>query len=205
MGIILHEDSVVYNFDDSNDAIERNKKEQEYLDYINDHIKNVKHAFVLYFAPLFYKNNIFEHISDKELKTAIKDLAKIINTHDASKFGDAEFDGYRAKYYPTRRELDGNDAYKGAVEERYEECWKHHYMTNDHHPMHWVDSESGVPRDMSLRAIIEMICDWEAMSIAFNSDTIEWYESDNSKDERKAMSVNTKQIVDELLYNVLHK
>ena len=58
---------------------------------------------------------------------------------------------------------------------------------------------------MSLRAIIEMLCDWEAMALAFNSDTIEWYESDDSKDERSAMSTKTKQIVEELLYQVLHK
>ena len=58
---------------------------------------------------------------------------------------------------------------------------------------------------MSLRAIVEMICDWEAMGMKFNSDTIKWYESDDSKDERESMSTRTKQIVEDLLYNVLHK
>ena len=204
MGMIFHEDSMIYNFNDSNDAIERCKKEKEYLEYIKEHIRLVKHAFVLYFAPLFYANTVSEYFSNQELKLAIKELAEIIDTHDASKFGDAEFDGYRAKYYPTRRELDGNDAYKGAVEERYEECWKHHYQTNDHHPMHWVDPETNTPRDMSLRAIIEMICDWEAMGLKFNSDTLKWYEEE-AVDEKKAMSTNTKQIVEELLYNIIHK
>lgn len=204
MGYIIHEDSTLYNFNDNNDAAERCKKEQEYLEYIKEHIKFVRKAFALYFAPLFFESGISTKISDKELKTAIQDLAKIIDTHDASKFGDAEFDGYRAKYYPTRRELDGDDAYKGAVDQRYEDCWKHHYETNDHHPKHWVNLENGVPRDMSLRAIIEMICDWEAMSLKFGSDTLKWYEND-ATDEKACMSTNTKDIVEELLYNVIHK
>lgn len=204
MGIILKEDSIIYNFNDANDAVERCKKEEEYLEYIKEHIKLVKKAFVLYFVPLFYSSINSSLFSDTEFKTAIKELAKIIDTHDASKFGDAEFNGYRAKYYPTRKELDGNDSYKGAVEERYEECWKHHYQTNDHHPKYWVDPETNIPRDMSLRAIIEMICDWEAMALKFNSDTIKWYEND-ADDEKSAMSTNTKQIVEEILYNIIHK
>lgn len=205
MGTIINEDAIVYNFDGNNDSLERNQKEQEYLEYIKQHIGLVKRAFVMYFAPLYIKNNISTLISDEELHQAIFDLAKIINTHDASKFGDAEFDGYRAKYYPTTKELAGDDAYKGAVEERYAECWKHHYTTNDHHPKYWVNQDSKIARDMSLRAIVEMICDWEAMGMKFNSDTIKWYESDDSKDERESMSTRTKQIVEDLLYNVLHK
>ena len=205
MGNIINEDAIVYNFDGNNDSLERNKKEQEYLDYINEHIKLVKKAFVLYFAPLMKINNVSTLISDQELRQAIVDLAKIIDTHDASKFGDAEFDGYRAKYYPTTKELAGDDAYKGAVDERYEECWKHHYQTNDHHPKYWVNPDSGIARDMSLRAIVEMICDWEAMSLKFGNDCIKWYESEDSKDERECMSSKTKQIVEDLLYNVLHK
>lgn len=204
MGFVIHEDSIVLNFDNNTDAAERCKKEKEYLDYINQHIKLVKKAFVLYFAPLFYKNNISPLISDKELKQAIQDLAKVIDTHDASKFGDAEFDGYRAYYYPTSREKAGDDSFKADLEERYNECWKHHYETNDHHPKHWVDTETGIPRDMSLKAIIEMICDWESMALKFDSDTIKWYEEE-AEDEKKCMSTNTKQIVEELLYNVLHK
>jgi hypothetical protein len=70
--------------------------------------------------------------------------------------------------------------------------------------MHWVDPETKIPRDMSLRAILEMICDWEAMGLKFKSDTLNWYEND-AKDEKAAMSTNTKQIVEELLYNVIHK
>lgn len=204
MGYVIHEDSVIFNFNNRNDAEERCQKEQEYLDYINNHIRLVKKAFALYFAPLFFKSCISLIISDYDLKVAIQDVAKIINNHDASKFSDSEFDGYRAYYYPTSLEKTGDEEYKHNVEERYEECWKHHYQTNVHHPMHWVDQETKIPRDMSLPAIIEMICDWESMALMFNSDTIKWYET-KAEDEKKCMSANTKEIVEELLYNVLHK
>lgn len=204
MGYIIHEDSLVLNFDNDSDTIERCEKEKEYMEYINQHIRLVKKAFALYFAPLFFQNNVSSLFGDRELKIAIQDVAKNIDNHDASKFGDSEFDGYRAYYYPTRRELDGDEKYKADLEERYQECWKHHYKTNEHHPMYWVDEETNTPRDMSLKAIIEMICDWEAMSLKFNSDTIKWYEEE-AEDEKKCMSTNTKQIVEELLYNFIHK
>ena len=41
MGNILNETAVVF---DDNDSFERNLKEKEYLDYIIDHINNVKKA-----------------------------------------------------------------------------------------------------------------------------------------------------------------
>ena len=56
---------------------------------------------------------------------------------------------------------------------------------------------------MTLRAIIEMICDWEAKSLKFKSNTLEWYTND-AEDEKAAMTDNTKKIVEELLFNVIH-
>jgi len=52
-------------------------------------------------------------------------------------------------------------------------------------------------------AIIEMLCDWEAMSLKFGTSTLKWYEND-AKDEKAALSPKTKEIVEDLLYNVLH-
>ena len=56
---------------------------------------------------------------------------------------------------------------------------------------------------MTLDAIIEMLCDWEGMSLKFGTSTLSWYEKD-AKDEKAALSPNSKAIVEELLYNVLH-
>lgn len=198
MGVIIKE-SLVYNDDDS---YERLRKEEEYLEYIKNHISNVKKAYVLYFAPLLDKDNICSTVSDEDLKKAIIDLAQIIDTHDASKFSDSEFDAYRAKYYPTNRE-EYDDELKEEMEDRYQDAWRHHYETNDHHPEHWVDPITKVPKDMELRAIIELLCDWEAMSLRFNTNTLNWYEND-AKDEKNALSTRSREIIEDLLYHVMH-
>ena len=202
MGTILNEASTIIG-SDSSDSVERLKKEQEYLDYIKDHISKVCEAYGKYILPLMELNNISSLISDEELKDAIKALGTHIHEHDASKFSDAEFDGYRAKYYPTLEEQDLDVDDKSALEDWYEECWKHHYQTNAHHPEHWKNEETGLYEDMTLEAILEMLCDWEAMSLKFNTSTVEWYK-DKAIDEKKALSPKTKEIVEELLFNVLH-
>ena len=199
MGTILNEATIFAD----NDSYERNMKEKEYLDYINEHINFVIESFNRYMVPLLSMNNISTLISDEDLKNAIKNVGETINTHDASKFSDSEFDGYREKYYPTTRELNGDLSYKSNLEERYQECWKHHYQTNVHHPEHWVDHKNNICQDMSLEAIIEMICDWEAMSLKFGTSTLKWYEN-NADNEKKCFSPKTKEIVEDLLYNVIH-
>ena len=200
MGRVLTEATILY---DSTDSMERNNKEKEYLDYIIEHINFVKKAYKMYMMPLLEKMVVSTLISDEELKAAIIKVGLNIDTHDASKFSDSEFDPYRAKYYPTQRELNGGDDYSRLVDESYEEAWKHHYTVNAHHPMHWVNPDTGVIEDMTLDAIVEMICDWEAMSIKFNTSTVDWYKT-KAIDEKKAMSDKSKEITEELLFNILH-
>jgi hypothetical protein len=198
----LYENAFINNDNNTEQALERITKEKEYLEYINNHIFNVKKAYLMYFVPLLSKTSISRLVSDDELKNAIRETALKVKVHDASKFSDAEFDGYRMKYYTTTYEA-VDEEFKELAEERFEECWKHHYTNNDHHPKYWVNPETGVPRDMSLPAIIEMICDWESMSIIENSNTVEWYNKFATK-EKSEMSENTRKIVEDLLLNVLH-
>ena len=203
MGMIITEESLIIG-SESSDAMERNKKEEEYLEYIKEHIKNVIDCYNNYMIPLLDETNISSEVSDEDIKDAIKDLGEIIETHDTSKFTDAEFGGYRAKYYPTYQEQIQDNDYKRKIDDWYQECWEHHYKTNDHHPMYWVNEELLEPVDMSLRAIIEMLCDWEAVSLYQGTSTVDWYKN-YAEDEKKAMSLNTKAIVEDLLFNVLHK
>jgi hypothetical protein len=200
MGIILHESSLVSGGDDS---AERLSKEQEYMEYINNHIANVQKAYATYFLPLLNINNISSLVSDEELKQAIENNRIRIETHDASKYSDDEFYGYRQKWYPTRSEQNADDEYHTLITQNYEKCWEHHYTVNDHHPLHWVDKASGIVKDMTLDAIVEMLCDWEGMSMKFGGSTVDWY-TNKAQDEKKAMSTKTKQIVEDLLFNVLH-
>ena len=203
MGRILLEDSFVNNGDDSS---ERLKKEQEYLDYIKEHIEFVKKAYVIYFVPLLDKTCISNMISDSELKDAIEKLSLTIETHDASKFSDAEFDGYRAKYYPTQKEASDPEMQE-ALADRYERCWVHHYTTNWHHPEYWYNQETKTAKDMPLIAIVEMICDWEAMGMKFNNIALSWWEKDpeGKAEKEKIMTSKSIQIAEELMYNVIHK
>lgn len=204
MGFVLTENSLITNIED--DSVARLDKEQEYLDYINEHINFVQKAYEMYMAPLLNMTNISTLISDEELKNTIINLKPVIETHDASKFSDAEFDGYRMRWYPTVAEeakQKEDQELQVTIRERYEKCWEHHYTVNAHHPKHWVDPETGIVKDASLDAIIEMICDWEAMSLKFGTSTLKWYEND-AKDEKAAMSAKTKQIVEDLMYNVIH-
>lgn len=200
MGIILEASSSINEFD-QDELIEKNKKKQEYIDYINEHISNVKKAFEMFFVPLLDKENISDKFSDEEFKNAIVICQKEnIPYHDASKFEDEEFEPYRLNFHATNAEKNLGEDYQKWVSEIFEEAWRHHYLNNSHHPLYWKNSETNEIADMSLEAIIEMICDWEAMSMKFKSDTIEWY---NKAEEKSQMTENTKEIVEEILFNII--
>lgn len=199
MGIIINES--VESLIDENDSIERNKKQEEYTEYIKNHILNVQKAFLRYFVPLLERTNISTLISDEELKNAIEIASTTIQYHDNSKWSDDEFDGYRMKYYPTVKEKADPDFQKLA-DEKFEKAWESHYKHNWHHPKYWV-KEDGSIEDMKLEAIIDMICDWRSFSISKNNpnEVLEWYENE-AFDEKKNMTDRTREIVEELLFRV---
>ena len=204
MGMIIHESLITST---SADDVERLKKEEEYMNYINTHRENIKRAYETYLIPLLDKENISLLISDKELKDAITALKDQIEHHDDSKYADAEFNDYRAHWYPTNIEKTYDNEHKQLMDEKYEDAFKHHVKMNDHHPGHWVD-DNGNPIDMTLVAILHMICDWESFSFnelreGIERNTIKWYE-ESAKDEKKAMTDNTRKLAEELLYRVFH-
>lgn len=205
MGIVLNESSVLTSVEDlieSNESLEKNKKQQEYVEYIIEHVNNVKTAYQIHFVPLLDKVGISDKFSDEEFKEAIRRAEANIEIHDASKYDDEEFDGYREKYYPTSKEK-ADPEFQTKVKERSEQAWISHYKHNWHHPMYWVDENTGDISDMNMEAIIEMICDWIAMSMKYGTDTIEWFETKATK-ERLAMSSWTIFYVKEILYNVIN-
>ena len=184
------------------DALERNNKQKEYLHYINEHIGFVNKAFRLYFLPLLDKNFISTKISDEELKDAIRKCQEHIQYHDNSKYEEDEFEQYRLAYYPTTEEASRGEEFQEYVKQISEEAWAHHYKSNPHHPAYWID-ENNVIKDMTLDYIIEMICDWEAMSMKFKQDSINWYKNDADK-EKSQMTERTKELVEEILFNITH-
>jgi FAD/FMN-containing dehydrogenase len=199
MGNIIKESVISLG---TGDPMELNKKQQEYHDYIVEHIANVQWAYNYHFIPLLDKVNISSLIPDEELHEAIRSIQEDVETHDASKFGDDEFDAYRAKYYQTAEEAQADEETQKLLTDKAEEAWIHHYTVNNHHPKFWVDPITKEIKDMTLGAIIHMVCDWVAMGKKFGNDTRTWYENE-ADEEKKAMTDNTKKLLEEILYNII--
>lgn len=191
---------------ESGDVKEIIQMEQVCFQYISDHIANVQKAYEEYFVnkPIY-----IDGIGEDEFRSYIESIKDAITHHDDSKFSDEEFYGYRREYNPTsyeREKLENDPEFKQLVDEEYNKAWTHHFMNNDHHPKFWkvidgVYSDDNVPKDMSLGAIIHMICDWEAMSMYYDSNTLDWY-TESATEEKRDMSENTKKIVEELLTRI---
>ena len=182
------------------------EKEKEYMKYLKAHIDGVIRNFKLYFEPLALNKDEFialDSISFSELVTAIKDKSFTINDHDASKYDDVEFYPYRKHWYPTATEKSLGDEYLTRVEEDYEDAWIHHYKMNDHHQKHWIDANNTLT-DMSLSAIVEMICDWLSIGDYYHSSTLDWWRSEDSEEERSYMTEKTRTITEELLQKIIY-
>lgn len=182
----------------------RYEQQQVYMDYLENHIRKVQEAYKKYFLPLLEEGSpLFTKAINKALYTrkdlyyAIRDLKDAIEHHDDSKYTDYEFEPYRQHWDPTEEEKAADQDTKDEIEERYQEAWVHHYTHNDHHPMYWYDSTTNEIKDMSLSAIVHMICDWESFSTDDES-TANWWNG-KAVEERKYMTEKTIAIVDELI------
>ena len=146
-------------------TVEYELSKEKYLGYIFHHQYNVKQAWYTYLSKVC-----------KNLPYDKDDIMNRINTHDESKITKEEFEPYRKYFYP----IEGEE----RNENEFNKAWEHHYMNNDHHPEYWIDKDGRV-QEMKLEAMLEMLCDWIAMSIQFHSNPIEWYEN----------AIKTKEIV----------
>jgi hypothetical protein len=189
----------------NSDSLERNEKQKEYIDYLETHIHNVKVAYEKYFVPLLYIDHIdnLTKVSQEEFKNAIIEAKNNIEIHDASKYDDEEFNGYRLHFHATKSEKEDPNYEKIEKEMYYFSAWPHHYKNNPHHPLYWVNQETKEIKDMDLVYIIEMLCDWYSFNIKFGSSTKDWYSSDEAKDEKEEMSARTKEIVEEILFEII--
>jgi len=136
-----------------------NDKEQEYKNYIEEHINNTKKAW----QQVQNKLKGEYEISD-ELKKKINTL---IENHDKSKYSKEEFEGYRQFFFP--------ETGKEKNKEEFNKSWKHHYTINKHHWQHWVGKK------MPLEYIIEQLCDWKAMSMKFGDTPQSYYNKEKAR------------------------
>lgn len=97
-------------------------------------------------------------------------IDKISKYHDISKYGENEFIPY---VWLTWIKKPGNDDFqynKEKIDKLIKKAWQSHIKNNPHHPEHHKDEN-----DMDFFHIVEMVCDWEAMSEEIGGTTLEWY------------------------------
>ena len=75
----------------------------------------------------------------------------------------------------------------------FEHALDDHYRKNKHHWNHWYNKESNTCKDMPRKYIMQMICDWEAMSYKFGGTPQEFYI--NNYDNIK-LSLNSRLLLD---------
>ena len=144
---------------DINKPVPTCPEEEAYLKYIDEHRNQVYGAFRRHGQHICLCLSL--------IGLSYHELRNRISKHDLSKYGIEEFAAYRNTFYPKENEE------KDAV--GFAKAWKHHYTVNDHHWEHWI--ENGKPKEMAPLAIAEMILDWEAMSVRFKNNPIDWYRS----------------------------
>ena len=100
----------------------------------------------------------------KELN--LKELDKRLMNHDKSKFSVDEYIPYiwMTEFY-RRKQLGEEFKYPNKdIKKEINEAIKHHYKVNRHHPEFHNDI-----KNMNNEDIVEMVCDWAAMSQEFNN------------------------------------
>lgn len=195
---------------DIQESNEYTEKVQEYLDYIDNHVRYVKESYDNYFKLLPYNETLtVGNLTHEEFVDAIKKAKEHVENHDASKYDDIEFYPYRRHFHKTiaEKELDAENIESDNEEkENFKKAFEHHYQNNPHHIQYWYDFENAIPKDMTVDYIIEMICDWISMSIIFNNASISsWWEDQNeSAKERSMMTPETINIINEI-YDIIKK
>ncbi|HIE99976.1 MAG TPA: hypothetical protein EYG03_13240 [Planctomycetes bacterium] len=122
----------------------------------------------------FYERRTLEHI--ERVRKCLSAMAAVTpygdalseraKEHDLSKFGPEE----RIPYiwlteFHRCRQIGVPFDYPVGLEERVRVAIQHHVTSNRHHPDFHVD-----PNQMSEVDLIEMVCDWTAMSHEFDQD-----------------------------------
>ena len=146
---------------------EQKQKEDEYKEYVDEHVQNVKRAWKKLSQNKKFKEYI-KTVTDHE-KLLYTFVDTLIENHDYTKYGIDEWEGYRKWYFPV------DEQEKEDATRLQEMAWEHHYENNPHHWDCWYKHNN--IDEMLLEYVIEMCCDWIAMSMKFGSNALDWYHS----------------------------
>lgn len=144
---------------------EQIQKTREYLNYIEEHVKNVQKAW----TEIQEKCNDMFFIQNDSY---YEDIGTEVQGHDLSKMSESEFIQYRKAFYPT------------CDEPKYDmsEAWEHHKKNNPHHWETWTKQYSQVSHQ-SVVNCIHMVIDWMAMSYKFGDTPRSYYEKNKDRIE----------------------
>ena len=164
----------------------------KYTEYISKHIGSVRES---YEKAINAFKDIFPEIYTNEGHSQLNQLEINIFNHDSSKFSEYEFWPYAMKFFP----INSVNPKSKEVEDNFNMAWLHHVHNNPHHPAHWALADDGDIKifDMPDIYIIEMLCDWMAMSKYHNSTTLKYWESSSA--QSLPMSDYTKSKVNEFM------
>lgn len=140
------------------------KKTREYLDYVDEHIENVRKAFI----EVSDACNGMAWVSDDYTWHRIR---REVELHDVSKLSARELTQYRDYFYPVGDQVN-------RIE--FDEAWRHHKANNSHH--HEV-----VKTQID---IIHMVIDWTAMGYKFGDTAQSYYENNKTRINLSADHVN---------------
>ncbi len=137
----------------------------EYYRYVVEHIESVRLVWEKFWRNIDKNHNTLDFwIQDCEFFT----IRGLIYSHDISKFGHEEWNGYRQWFYPG-----------GGTEDKdmFARAWNHHQKSNPHHWQYWLMFEDGktIALEMPFEYVIEMLCDWTAMSVKFKNLPSNWF------------------------------
>ena len=161
---------------------------QDYDNYLEEHIKNVKIAFewMLINIPELFKDYDSEYLGEV--------LLNKIDQHDKSKYSEEEYFAYCEYFYGSNKDT------KETLE-NFNAAWLHHQHYNPHHWQHWLlRQDDGETRalEMPYNHLLEMICDWWAFSWKQGNlyEIFDWYEINKHK---QVLHDSTKKTVEMIL------
>ena len=153
-------------------------EDEAYIAYIDEHRKNVYTAFIRFGHMICLAMSLVHGEYDM--------LRRYVYSHDASKYTEEEFFGYRQWFFPEKD--------KEANRDLFNKAWVHHYTVNPHHWEFHV--KNGIPKEMSKLNTAEMLLDWIAMSIKFKNSPVTWY---NEHKNNINIHKNTRNTVEAVL------
>ena len=150
-------DDVAVEMQDEPTPEQIKEKEDEYTEYIETHIKNVRKA---------YDRIVKDLIKDEFTDTQLKQLEDNLEVHDKDKYIPFMFDAYRRDHLPV------NEKEKQEAKEDYDIAWDYHKHNNTHHWEYWLNSAGEFAQNIDEEAMklayAEMFCDW--LSFGFRKE-----------------------------------